>query len=104
MSIDIEVDLAATLREISANCDTVTGKILRKVEKAARKGACHLVVKVAEEDTICLLHKLNRECGHLVWKEIPLTPLIEKLYSLGFKLNNYKRSDFWNDWQIDISW
>jgi hypothetical protein len=104
MSIDIEVNVAATLREIAANCDTVTGKILRQVEKAARKGASHLVVSVSEEDAVSLLHRLNRVSGHLVWKEITLTPLIEKLYSLGFILNNHKRSDFWQDYQIDISW
>ena len=104
MKVNVEVDLAATLREIAANCDSVSGKILRKLEKAAKNGASHLVVAVSEEDTICLLHKLNREEGYTSWKDIPLTPLVEKLYSLGFKLANHRRSDFFQYHQIDISW
>jgi len=103
MSVEIIEDVAASIRIIAAESDKVTGRILRKIEKTAKNGGSHIIVVVSERDKACLLHK-ERLDDKWDLGPVTLTPLIEKLFSLGFKLKSTERSSFWSFPQIDISW
>ncbi len=79
-------NVAATLRDITANSDEVTGKILKKAEKAAHQGMSYILVSMSTEDRLYIdnphVHKI--------------TPLVEKLKSLGFTLNMTYETSFWS--------
>lgn len=82
-----ELNVAATLRDITASCDKTTGRILRQCEKAARRGKSFVIVKASKEDHECILkHAKDPKC----W-----TPLLEKLASLGFTCWTTNRKTFW---------
>jgi hypothetical protein len=90
-------NVAATLRDIAANSDKVTGKILKKAEKAAREGKAYILVNMALEDRLYIdsphVHKI--------------TPLVEKLKSLGFTVSSTYETSFWSsppDYLVKVSW
>jgi len=76
------LNLAATLRDICANSDKTTGKILNKADKAAKAGLDHIKVRCSVEE-YNYIYKINN--GFATPNIIP--PLIEKLFSLGFRLS-----------------
>lgn len=99
--VEIDCDVAAILRDIASNSDKTSGKILKKCERAARKGLSSIIVKTSEEDYI-YLYSRNNDVYNI---PVQIPPLIEKLESLGFKLS----SDYNTDWLgnrifIKISW
>jgi len=79
-----DVNVAATLHDIAANCDATTGKILRQCQKAANEGKTSIVVKAAEEDYYA--SKIGNK-----------TVLIEKLEQLGFKVEAADIRNWWNE-------
>lgn len=93
-------NIAIQLREITANSDKVTGSILRKVNKAAKDGKYHIDVFVSEDEYKYLSAKQNN------WN-VPdiVPPLVEKLWSLGFKLTAHNNVGFFGDkFSITIYW
>jgi len=89
-------NVAATLRDIAANSDEVTGKILKKAEKAAHKGKSFILVSMSPEDRQCIDNP-----GYVA------TPVVEKLKSLGFVLSTTYETSFWGgagDYLVRISW
>lgn len=74
-------NLAATLRDISANSDKTTGKILNKADKAAKAGLDHIKVRCSVEEYNYIYKKSIGYAPPLI------PPLIEKLFSLGFHLS-----------------
>lgn len=76
MTTELETDVAATLREIAANSDNTTGKILKQCQAAAKKGQYHITAHVSID-----------EYNYLKGNTTDIPPLIEKLRSLGFKID-----------------
>ncbi len=102
----VDTNIAATLRDIAANCDSTTGRVLRQCEKAANEGKTHIIAKVSEEDREYLY---RRELHNTVSKQYaipPITPLVEKLQSLGFKLESSNESTWLYGTKcfIKVSW
>lgn len=101
----VDTNIAATLRDIAANCDTTTGKVLRQCERAANEGKTHIIAKVSEEDREFLYRReLNK--NHPQYVVPPVTPLVEKLESLGFKLLSQDKMHWFYSTKcyIKVSW
>jgi len=87
-------DLAATLRDIAASCDKTTGNVLNLCSIAASNGKASLIVKVFEEDRdyLCLRERVANGKAYqsevVQFNKQRATPLIERLESLGFKLES----------------
>lgn len=77
LTMDDYTNIASSLREIAANSDKSTGKILKKIQKASKNGLGYIEIKVSEAD-------LN-SVTNLIYDDAWKTPMIEKLSSLGFK-------------------
>lgn len=76
-----DTNIADILRNITA--DEGTKKIIKKAEKAAKKGHERILIEVDEADYDYLQeYKYN--------KRLQITPLVERLLSLGFHLRFYK--------------
>lgn len=120
--MDKDTDVASILRNIAAESDLVTGKILKAAEKAAAKGLDNVTVDVRYEDYRCVRFAQLKEFSKtkkLVDEErtayhryeyefagdFVFTPLVEKLKSLNFKLAAKTRVG-WSDtiFQLIISW
>lgn len=85
-----DINIAKTLRDIATNSDKVTGKILRKIDRAAKQGKYYLKIKTSE-DVYNYLDAMDRKL------RLPIKPpLVEKLFSLGFKLSESWESGFFN--------
>lgn len=96
---DLETNVAETLREIAANSDKITGKILKKIQAAAKDGKYHIEVEVTEDEYNWLSAKT---WGSNLPSVTP--PLIEKLLSLGFELKKPdQRKSFWDNYHYYIS-
>jgi hypothetical protein len=98
----LDTNIAITLRDIAANCDEKSGKAIRLCEKAARQGLDHIELKVSVDDRDYLnTRKRAAYEGH--WYDddrqklttLSVPPLIQKLESLGFKLESSDRTSFW---------
>jgi hypothetical protein len=109
----IDIDIAATLRDIAANCDKTTGKVLKLCNEAAAEGKSHITVKVSVEDREYLLDRWYANHGSTGYgKEraaryhrSKAPPLIQKLESLGFTLEYSNESDIWGTQRyIEVSW
>lgn len=84
---NIDTNVAVILHDIAANSDKVTGKILRKADKAAKKGKSFIKIRVSYEDYDWVNSVEQKKRGYRV--DFPaITPLIEKLLSLGFKFSH----------------
>ena len=96
---NFDTNVAILLRDIAANSDEVTGKILRKADKAAKKGKSFIKIKVTFEDYNFIRQSLRLPGGYIRQVDMPaVTPLIEKLYSLGFKLTKpEEENSFWSN-------
>lgn len=88
--IEKEMDVAASLRELAANSDEITGKILKKSQEAAKKGASYIEFRISEED----FHWLRARKNGVPREDKP--PYIEKLESLGFKLDFTEKETGWS--------
>lgn len=101
----VDTNIAATLRDIAANCDSTTGRVLRECEKAANEGRTHIIARVSEEDRE-YLHKREMNKNYSQYVVPPITPLVEKLESLGFNLfSNDKMHWFYSTrCYIKVSW
>jgi hypothetical protein len=90
-------NVAATLRDITANSDKVTGKILKKAEKAAHQGKSYILVSMSTEDRLYIDNP----------NSYTITPLVEKLKSLGFTVSSTHETSFWSsstDYLVKVSW
>lgn len=106
---NLDTNIAITLRDIAANCDQKSGKVIRLCEAAARDGLDHLEVKVSTQDRDYLnTRKRAAYEGH--WYDddkkklatLSVPPLIQKLESLGFKLESSDRYSPWKAMQCYI--
>lgn len=79
-----ETNIAAVFRELAANSDKVTGKILKKIDKLAKKGEYQLTIEV-DSRTSDYVNGRSRLCP----------PLVEKLKGMGFSL---KCESKWSGW------
>lgn len=95
-----DTNIAATLRDIAANCDETSGKVLRLCNKAANAGKEHIIARVSEEDRNYLYRREHN------WANLVVTPLVEKLESLGFKLHSEDKMHWFYSVQcyIKVSW
>ena len=103
----VDTNIAATLRDIAANCDSTTGRVLRECEKAANQGKTHIIAKVSEEDREFLYRRhLHKNARGLYGAPPPITPLVEKLESLGFKLEHDDKMHWFYSTRcyIKVSW
>ena len=97
MADNSETNVAEILRNIAAESDAVSGKIIRQANKAAAKGKSFVVVEVSREDYECV----NFSSSY--------TPPIERLLSLGFKLScvngtHVHHKYFGGTYQLEVSW
>ncbi len=99
-----DTNIAITLRDIAANCDEKSGKAIRACEKAAREGLDHIELKVSIDDRHYLyvreMAAANPAKGlYTDWvgalSKLSVPPLVQKLESLGFKLESSSREIFW---------
>lgn len=97
--METEVNIAETLREIAANSDSTTGKILKKCNKAASKGLSLIRYSISKEDYASISDHLNPNLPH---SDPP--PYFEKLLSLGFTLWVEYNNDLWGNHKLVISW
>jgi hypothetical protein len=94
--MDIDINVAQVLRDIAANSDQLTGKILKKAEKAARKSLSYITYPVSYNEYINVRHQ--------DWSDYIPTPMVEKLLSLGFTISDARDTNFWGINLIKISW
>lgn len=100
-----DVNVAATLRDIAANCDKTTGRVLRLCERAACNGKDHIIVKVSVDDRTHLYRRwLKSVQGYEDISLTSITPLVEKLESLGFQLCSVEGSSWGEECFIRVSW
>jgi len=105
-----DINLAATLRDIAASCDETTGRVLRLCTKAANNGKAFLIVKVNPEDREYLYTREQAKTGYsqsqYYLTKLKITPLIERLESLSFKLESTDNLSSWGQERcfIRISW
>jgi len=91
--MDDSVNIAAILRDIAINAEDYSGKIIAKCQKAAAKGKSSILIVVDDDEWDCVYY--NRK----------LTPLLEKLRSLGFVVNSSLESTwFFSRRKIIIKW
>ncbi len=81
---DDSTNVAASLRDLAANSQEKTGKLLNKVKKLATAGEYHYRFKVPLGDYESVNYKKN---PHHYSEKPVITPLVEKLLSLGFRLS-----------------
>lgn len=105
----LETNIAITLRDIAANCDQKSGKAIRACEAAARDGLDNIELKTSIEDRTYLFIRersliANWEQAEFKAKLAKLTipPLIQKMESLGFKLESSGRLSSWYQVQCYI--
>jgi len=107
---NIDINIAATLRDIAANCDKTTGRVLKLCNAAAADGKSSLIAKVSVEDHDYLLDRWFSIHSPGTWRgeryaKLTAPPLIQKLESLGFSLQYANGTDFCgNDCYIKVSW
>lgn len=94
-----ESDVAATLREIAANADAMSGKILRECTKAANKGLENILYVIPYNDALFLKYRKQRP-------DWSVPPYIEKLESLGFNIGYESSSHWFYGWDrlMKVSW
>src|SRR5574337_1612604 len=90
-SLKIDTNVAALLRDIAANAEKVTGKILRAADKAAKEGKAKILIKVSEDD----YNNIRTHYYGYYEGKCDITPLVDKLESLGFKLDLGKEEYNW---------
>ncbi len=78
-----ETNVAEILRQIAADADEVTGMVVRKAQKAAKKGRNFIVVKVEEEHLACVKYAGSIEAVRV---PKPLTSPMQRLIDMGFSL------------------
>jgi hypothetical protein len=92
-----ESNVAEILRNIAAESDAVSGKIIRKATKAANKGKSSILVGVDKEDWECISYRQSQK----------LTAPMERLVSLGFKLESKRLDENFSIFcygKIRVSW
>lgn len=95
MSVNSETNVAEILRDIAAASDAISGKIIKKAQKAADKGLGQMEVRISRVDYISLANGIRR------------TPPMERLESLGFHLLRYMEfSEFFGRqiYYLIVSW
>jgi len=80
--VDLTINIAEMLREVSAQSSSGSQKIIDKANKAARKGLTSIKVKCTEMDHKCVDDRKIMYEGKNV---VPLTPLVQDL--INYKLH-----------------
>jgi hypothetical protein len=96
-------NVASCLRDLAANSDHTTGKVLKAADKAAKEGKAFVKVECTREDYNYVLPK-SRYDDHD--PEYALTPMVEKLKSLGFTLFADREPSFWggDNYYLIVRW
>lgn len=76
MSDNSETNVAEILRDIAAASDAISGKIIKKAQKAATEGLGRIKVRISEDDYLSFIPGPNQR----------LSPPMERLQDLGFGL------------------
>ena len=100
---NLDTNIAITLRDIAANCDEKSGAAIRACEKAAREGLDHIELKVSIQDREYLFTREKAAKPKSLYEpdykekltKLSVPPLVQKLESLGFKLESSSREIFW---------
>ena len=103
MSSDDSSNVAASLRLIAAEADEFTGTILKRCEKAAKKGLYNITFTIDYD----AYHYIKNEEQNLVNKVLG-PPFISRLRELGFTLSVSSKKSSWNSdttiYELQVTW
>lgn len=95
VSESYDINVAEILHDIAAQSDAISGKIIRKAQKAANAGKTSILVKISNEDRYPIQYDHTK-----------LTAPMEHLINLGFQLEIKIINTFLdpNGYRLEVRW